>query len=191
MLKTLKLMPDEEYEGVPLVDEYLAGTVMKWTLKSYEDLQGTMLYLLKQFRDKNVTPSAKKPLLLLEIAKGQEKITQSDYDFLTTYFDLLDPIDPTVKKFFKTNQVTLNDAVRDSNAAELVEQSFGEILLDWLEGENNKYKVKDMTAKATGWVIQALTFGLGIYIVKKLIENSVQENILTLVKDQLKDKCTH
>lgn len=176
--KFFRLMPDESYQGTFLVDEYKTGAPHKWALRDYKDFVGLVAYLKIKFAEAKITP-INKPLLLLEFDDNTalSQLTDEDIAFLNTYFILLDPHNSIVKEFYKTCQIAINDAIRDSANAKNVLESFGEMFMRQFESKNSDFKVKDLAVKATVFVASTLTVLLLIDLAKDWFVDPVKKSM--------------
>ena len=135
LFKLVGLYPAAGYKGTALVDEYKEGLPMKWVLSSAEHFKALKNYLTKGFNAANIQAQAVKPMLLLEIVEGHANLDASDYAFLTQYFDLLDPRDPTAKSFFDSANKFLNDIADKTQGAITVGAETGETILNQLDSD--------------------------------------------------------
>lgn len=135
LFKAAGLYPAEGYKGTAIVDEYKAGLPMKWALCNTEAFKAFKKYILKGFNAANVVVPAVKPLLLVEIVDLQGGLDASDYEFLSTYFQLLDPKDPIAKKFFDGASKTVSSLSDKTKDAFVVGAGAGETILNALDSD--------------------------------------------------------
>lgn len=135
LFKATGLYPTAGYKGIALVDEYQAGLPMKWALCDVVAFKALKKYVLKGFDAANVIVPAVKPLLLLEIVNQEASLDASDYEFLNKYFDLLDPKDAIVKKFFDGATKTINSIADKAKDSLTVGAMVGETVLNALDGD--------------------------------------------------------
>jgi len=180
-LQIAGVIPEHQYEGNFMVDEYKLGIPMKWVLRDADDLKGLRVYLTQKFAEENLVP-AKKPLLLLEIAKNADALDASDIQFLNTYFVVLNPQDENVKAFFTECQSTLLDVADISKDAKYVLDGYGDMVLRDLEKENNEFKGKEFLAKVTVAVGAALTTALIIELMREFVIKPATEGAKGLFK---------
>ncbi|QQR49717.1 hypothetical protein IPF37_02640 [bacterium] len=172
-------MPDRTYNGTVLVDQYQTGMPMKFVLRNIEDFQNLRKYFEKHFRNMVMMPS-KKPLLVLEITESQdlfarrtlEGLSDADIDFLETYFELADPTNPEVCKFFQRCQSDFIETMyRMPNDVKVVGRSLGEIVFDDIEKKSIDFKAVD----AAGAVMTVVIGWLVFESCKNTLKNQVVE----------------
>jgi hypothetical protein len=153
LLKASHLMPADGYKGDLLVEEYLAGMPMKWAVSSIEEFRGVKGYLIKKFMEYNVAAPAKKPLLLVEFLDGNPAYDDTDKEFLNTFFDVLDPLDPAVKAFFDQCQKSFGDMLDKTKDAKNTGESIGELLMRNMESVSGDFEGKKVVAIVLGAVV--------------------------------------
>jgi hypothetical protein len=179
LLKASHLMPADGYKGDLLVEEYLAGMPMKWAVSSIEEFRGVKGYLIKKFMEHNVTVPSKKPLLLVEFLDNNPSYDDTDKEFLNTFFDVLDPLDPAVKAFFDQCQKSFGDMLDKTKDAKNTGESIGELLMRNMESVSGDFEGKKVAAMVIGSVTAMIVFEV---IWKGVVGKSITESLSGHIK---------
>lgn len=161
LFKMVGLLPTTGYKGTALVDEYNAGIPMKLVLSSVDQFKALKVYLRRNLAFPDVT--SKKPLLLLEILDTTKSLDEDDKTFLNAYFDVCDPLDPAVKKFFENAQKSITKLHAKIEDAKHIGESAGEMIFRAFE-ENEKCKTLFDAKKLASYLVTA---GLAVYVWNK------------------------
>ena len=148
MLKSVGLLSSDGYKGDLLVDEYVGNEphVFEVVLGSQQDFKAWKAYMLRNFELKNVSAPEAKPLLFLKLLGGNQVLDERDWEFLSTYFDVLGYDEPQVKEFFSNTKDIVLDYLDKTKEAKQVGQGFGEMLMSGIEGKTKDFKVKKLVA---------------------------------------------
>lgn len=155
MFKTIGLMPDSQYKGTLLVDEYVQGLPMKFVLADNEHFKALKAYLLNHFSHRGIQPTDAtelKPALFIEILDGSS-LDSDDRSFLDSYFDVIDAQDQNAKAFFEGAQKTLNDALDKTKDSKLIGEKVGEVLLRSMEKGMGKFEAEKMLIMGVSFVV--------------------------------------
>jgi hypothetical protein len=159
-LDMTSILPEKEYPGRALVDEYKSCMPMKWVLGDIKAFRAVRDYMLKEFEKIDLAPPVQKPLLLLEFEKKAQLFDEVDGAFLATYFELADPLDEDVRIFYKNCQKTLTRATVNIGSARPVGQTFGEMFMSTLEKPSDGFKPEVMAlvgiSLAAGFLLSEL-----------------------------------
>jgi hypothetical protein len=183
-LELLKILPKYKPEGNPFINAMLKEQIpSKIVMEDAEALSYFVKHLKKALSEEAIATTSIKPLLFVEFKKPKQVIKQEDLDFLTTYWEMIDPQDQEAKLFFKTTQRSIDVARADTANAKPILESYGEMFMRLVEKEAFDFKGKDLMANATAAFMLTATIYLATKIGKKLLEDYVQTPVQSRVSD--------
>ena len=177
LLKTIRILPEREYNGTILIDEYVEGIPLKLVLKNKQDLQSITAYYKKHFKEKKISPLSKKPLLVIEFIKHDEKINPEDLEFFDKHFEISDTSDETVANLFERFQSSFFRVLDATKGAQNAAETFGEMAMRLIEKYCHDFKVKDLMALATLTFSAVLTWNILYDCFIKTIKEKAEEAI--------------
>jgi hypothetical protein len=154
---------------------------MKWVFSTTEQFRGFKKYFLKNIiapattipvtatTTPTATPptattapkitTAAKPLLVLEIEKNPEALTDEDLSFLDTYFEVADLANPEVKQVFENYTKNLMQAAQDAAeyAVYQVGKSFNYMTVEMLDKDFDGFEGKKLALRALKWGVGIVT----------------------------------
>ncbi|MFH1254503.1 MAG: hypothetical protein V1646_03665 [bacterium] len=186
-LRLFGMLPSEDYKkdfkDDFLMAEYEAGMPIKMVFANLDQFKAVKNYLQSKFENpevvaesaddvqpSDINPAADsvKPLLLIEIANG-EQIEQADLDFLNTYFEVADANDEVVQAFFNKTEKTIGK-LKDFAQ---VGKSFGDMIMESIDKDFDNGDVKKLTMSSTKFIVKAFTFALLIKLSNDLVINPI------------------
>lgn len=167
-LRFFDLLPSEDYKkdfsNDFLMAEYEAGMPIKMVFANIDQFKALRNYLTVKFEELQLDSGAKKPLLLIEIATGEE-IEQADLDFLNAYFEVADANDEVVQAFFAKAEKTIGK-LKDFAQ---VGKSFGDMIMESLEKDFDNGDAKKLTIRAVKFIAYGVSLGLLAELTKHYI----------------------
>jgi len=165
-------VPNDEYPGKPLVDEYKAHIPMFWTLKNSDEFKAISKYMLQNLAEQEYIPT-EKTLLVLRIENDPkfETLDEKDREFLNTYFELFNLNDKEIKNFFEAHK-------------ELIIKSFNYL--------NDPTMIKETTTQGIfrriddfykGFNISSLAIIASAFLITDIIRDEVKDIYHALVKN--------
>lgn len=184
IFKAVGIMPDPYYKGTPFVDQYLETVPMKWVFNNAAEFASFRLFIQPLFESHNLLAKGlPKPVLVVEFEGPQvDQLSASDYEFLETYFTLVDLTDDTVKLFFADHQKQILEAVINSKDAKPVKEAFVDIMFRQMESVTNEFKTKEMAAAVVAAVVSAITMEVMKEYVKDITKHAKDHAHKKIVK---------
>lgn len=157
-------LPEKQYKGKVIVDEYTANYPMWFVLNSADEFKAISKYLQKNFDEINFRPS-KKTLLVLTILNDPklETLDRQDKEFISKYFNLFPLSDLEVKYFFeKAKDILISKNLEMKNTKPIrVGESVMEEIFREIEDKHGSWKLKNgVVALAVGTVSALMLFTL-------------------------------
>ena len=196
-LRLFGMLPDEDYKNDFKADflmaEYEAGMPIKMVFANLDQFKAVKNYLQVKFENPEVAAestddfqlidsspavNSNNPLLLIEIASGEE-IEQTDLDFLNTYFEVADPQDEVVQEFFNEFEKT----IRKLKDFTQVGKSFGDMIMESIDKDFDNGDIKKLMVRSVKFFALAFTFA----VVAKLSNDYVITPICTRINDRVSD----
>ncbi len=150
ILETI-FLPNEQYQGKIIFDEYKANYPMWWILNNVEEFKAISNYLRKKLEESGFIPT-QKTLLVLTVFDDPEMKTfnQEDKIFIEKYFELLPLTDKEVKKFFEKAKDILITRGFEMNASNpfYVGETLSQSIFRQVESKCKKWKAKDIAIAA-------------------------------------------
>lgn len=173
----------EQFKEPFMVPEYRSGMAMKWVFATAEQFRGFKEYFMK-----NITaPASTKPLLVLEIEKNPEALTDEDLIFLDQFFDVADLTDFAVDQKVDEYVKNLVQAQKDASdyAKNQVGKSFNYMTVDMLDKEFESFDTKKLAVRAAKYALLGFTILLIAKIADERLVNPVKTNIIDKLLDAI------
>ena len=142
------ILNPRHYKGRIISDEYkkLDTPVFMWTLKNNNELKAIASYLLKELKENK----DEKPLLVLNLIEDPklEALDDLDKQFLSEYFELVDPTNKDVKEYL-TNMKTLFFDIKSNigSCKKYIDENLQEGIIRELEKFFEDFKIQDNIGK--------------------------------------------
>ncbi len=134
LLRIFYLLNTKPTEKNSFVEAYNKDYPTKMVFKKSGHFKAFRKYLLKRFEKNNVVAPEQKPLLLIAFEDGAKDLDQDDYEFLNTYYEVVDPEDKNIQALFVGAQNYLTDMTSMHRGKAIqVGKTFGQILLGLLK----------------------------------------------------------
>lgn len=170
------LLPKRHFEDEAdhaIISAIKRNSVIILTLQNNNWLKGFAANMLKSFIEADFNPT-KKSLLVLNLIDDPklETIDATSREFLTTYFELVDPTNNDIKEFFKDQQTRFFDIKSNmSHCNKYIDENLREGVIRTLEKHFEDFKIKDNLGKI---IIAFLTIEM-LYNHKALTELFVSQ----------------
>jgi len=168
----IDFLPERNYEGTLLFDEWKANLPMKWVLRNIDDFKGIKNYLTQKFIREEISSPAKKPLLVIEFVNNDaSELDDGDRAFIKQYFNEVSHTENEVKKFFDDCQDYLFKAKDQLKSPKYIQESLGEMLYRNFEKFVQEFKTKKVITAVTS-SLETLSIA---NVVKGLISNEADK----------------
>ena len=144
------ILTAKHYKGRIISDEYKAlnAPVFMWTLKNNTELKAIASYLLNDLKEE----TNQKPLLVLNLIEDPqlEALDGLDKEFLSEYFELVDPTNKGIKEFL-VNMKTLYFDIKSNigSCKKYIDENLQEGIIRELEKFFEDFKIQDNIGKIT------------------------------------------
>lgn len=139
----------------------------KWVFESVEQLEAFVKYLSKI----GVVPSESKPLVVLEVKKNLEALSEEAATFLNECFNIADMSNSENQEIAKEIVTTIKEASQDAHdyATIQVGKSLRDMLLEGVDDNFNGFESKKLAKKAIMIFAVAVVIGVPTYILYKIL----------------------
>lgn len=98
------ILPQRQYPGNLLVDEYIQGIPMEWVFDTVDQLKKVIKLLSEQYTQHSINPCAVPLYIVINYSTDLNRLSDEECSFLTNYFDVIPHNDPRVSTLFNARR---------------------------------------------------------------------------------------